>query len=98
MPAPEGAWKFVCLRRGTMNHEVRVAGIAKIAVSILMSGLLASTLFGQKTEPAKVRPSRDPDKPKTESMERGRETDNPLARQQWFMHGRTVPHGSAAEY
>ena len=29
---------------------------------------------------------------------RVRESDNPLARQQWFMRGRTVAHGSAAEY
>ena len=81
-----------------MNHEARLPGIAKIAVSFLMSGLLAGTLFGQEMEPGKVRPSRDPDNPFSQSMERGRESDNPLARQQWFMHGRTVEHGSASEY
>lgn len=65
---------------------------------MMAGGLLAGSIFGQQPEPAKVSPTRDLDNPFAAAMERGRESDNPLARQQWFMHGRTVEHGSSSEY
>ena len=76
------------------------AAVFRKAVSVLMfGGLLVGTIFGQQAKPAKVSPTRDDlDNPLESSIERQRESDNPLARQQWFMHGRMVDHGNASDY
>jgi hypothetical protein len=83
-----------------MSHRraVSLLAVRKVVSLLMFGGLLVGTLFGQRAEPAKQSHRDDLDNPLASAMERLRETDNPLARQQWFMHGRTVEHGNASEY